>query len=82
MIRIAILDDYQNTALACANWDSIPGDPEIAAFREHLPGEDAVAGALADFDVVVAPRFCPTPPSSTPGRSFWRSPSAFPPRTA
>ena len=56
MIRIAILDDYQNTALACANWDSIPGDPEIAAFREQLPGEDTVAGALADFDVVVAMR--------------------------
>ena len=56
MTRIAILDDYQNSALACADWDSIPGDPEIVAFRQHLAGEGAVAEALADFDVVVAMR--------------------------
>jgi phosphoglycerate dehydrogenase-like enzyme len=54
--RIAILDDYQNVALDCADWDSIPGDPEIEVFREHIPGEDAVAEALADFDIVVAMR--------------------------
>ena len=46
MTRIAILDDYQNTARECADWDSIPGDPSIVAFHEHLPGEDAVAEAL------------------------------------
>jgi phosphoglycerate dehydrogenase-like enzyme len=54
--RIAILDDYQSTALECADWDSIPGNPEIVAFREHIPGEEAVAEALADFDIVVAMR--------------------------
>ena len=54
--RIAILDDYQNTALDCADWDSIPGAPEIVTFRQHIPGEDAVAKTLADFDVVVAMR--------------------------
>ncbi len=56
MIRIAILDDYQNTARACADWDSIPGDPGVVTFHQHLPGEDAVAEALADFDIVVAMR--------------------------
>lgn len=56
MTRIAILDDYQNTARDCADWDSIPGDPEIVVFREHIPAEEAVAEALADFDVVVAMR--------------------------
>ena len=56
MIRIAILDDYQNTALDCADWASIPGDPEIVVFREHIPSEDAVAEALAEFDIVVAMR--------------------------
>ncbi len=56
MTRIAILDDYQSTALECADWDSIPGNPEIVAFREHIPGEEAVAEALADFDIVVAMR--------------------------
>jgi len=56
MIRIAILDDYQNTARQCADWNAIPGDPEIVAFHQHLPGEDAVAEALADFSIVVAMR--------------------------
>jgi phosphoglycerate dehydrogenase-like enzyme len=54
--RIAILDDYQNAALDCADWSAIPGDPEIVSFREFIPGEDAVAEALADFDIVVAMR--------------------------
>jgi phosphoglycerate dehydrogenase-like enzyme len=54
--RIAILDDYQNTALACADWTTIPGDPEIVVFGEHIATEDAIAQALADFDVVVAMR--------------------------
>ncbi|NIM29183.1 MAG: D-2-hydroxyacid dehydrogenase family protein [Gammaproteobacteria bacterium] len=54
--RIAILDDYQNVALDCADWEAIPGSPEIVVFREHLADEDAVAEALADFDVVVAMR--------------------------
>jgi phosphoglycerate dehydrogenase-like enzyme len=56
MIRIAILDDYQNTARDCADWNAIPGDPEIVAFDQHLAGEDAVAEALADFDILVAMR--------------------------
>ena len=56
MTRIAILDDYQNTALACADWTTIPGDPEIVVFGEHIATEDAIAQALADFDVVVAMR--------------------------
>ena len=54
--RIAILDDYQNIALECADWATIPGEPEIVVFGEHIAAEDAVAEALADFDVVVAMR--------------------------
>lgn len=56
MTRIAILDDYQRTALDCADWDSIPGDPDIVTFHEPFAGEDAAAEALADFDVLVAMR--------------------------
>ncbi len=56
MTRIAILDDYQGTALDCADWESIPGNPEIVVLREHIPGEDAVAEALAGFEIVVAMR--------------------------
>ncbi len=54
--RVAILDDYQNIGLAAADWSSLPSDVEVAVFNEHIKGEQAVANALAGFDVVVAMR--------------------------
>jgi phosphoglycerate dehydrogenase-like enzyme len=54
--RIAILDDYQNTALDCADWTSIPGDPEIVVFQEPIASQDAAAEALAGFHILVAMR--------------------------
>ncbi len=36
MQRIAILDDYQDVALSCADWGSLPGPPEITVFSEHI----------------------------------------------
>ena len=54
--RVAILDDYQNIALAAADWSSLPSDVEVTVFNEHTKGEQAVANALAGFDVVVAMR--------------------------
>ncbi|MFQ6022803.1 MAG: D-2-hydroxyacid dehydrogenase family protein [Acidiferrobacterales bacterium] len=54
--RVAILDDYQNIALAAADWSSLPSDVEVTVFNEHIKGEQAVADALAGFDVVVAMR--------------------------
>jgi phosphoglycerate dehydrogenase-like enzyme len=55
-VRVAILDDYQNVALDSADWNSLPPDVELVVFDRHLKGEDAVARALADFDVAVAMR--------------------------
>lgn len=54
--RVAILDDYQKIGLAAADWSSLPSDVEVSVFNEHIKGEQAVADALADFDVVVAMR--------------------------
>lgn len=54
--RIAILDDYQNAALAAADWNSLGPDAEIEVFNDYIEGEDAVAGALKGFDVVVGMR--------------------------
>jgi phosphoglycerate dehydrogenase-like enzyme len=56
MIRIAILDDYQQRALGAADWASLGDDVDIVSFDHHLGDEDAVAAALADFDVVVVMR--------------------------
>ncbi|MGW7536740.1 D-2-hydroxyacid dehydrogenase family protein [Amycolatopsis sp. NPDC054798] len=53
-MKIAILDDYQNVALQCAEWESL--EAEIEVFTEPFAGPDEVVARLAGFDVVVAMR--------------------------
>ncbi|MEU7043224.1 D-2-hydroxyacid dehydrogenase family protein [Streptomyces varsoviensis] len=54
--RVAILDDYQRVAHRYADWDALPGHPELTVFTEHLGGPDDVVAALEPFDAVVAMR--------------------------
>ncbi len=56
MTRVAILDDYQNVALAVAEWRSLGPEVTVEAFHERLGGEDALVKRLADFEVIVAMR--------------------------
>ncbi|WP_409181849.1 D-2-hydroxyacid dehydrogenase family protein [Amycolatopsis sp. VS8301801F10] len=53
-MKIAILDDYQNVALQCADWE--PLGAEIEVFTEPFSGPDDAVARLAGFDVVVAMR--------------------------
>ncbi len=55
VVRVAILDDYQNVALRLADWDSLSGC-EVVAFSDHLSDEARLAGRLGDFDIIVAMR--------------------------
>lgn len=52
MLRLAILDDYQNCALALADWASVSGQVEVRTFTDHLADPDRLAVRLADFDAV------------------------------
>jgi D-3-phosphoglycerate dehydrogenase len=52
----AILDDYQNVALAMADWSNVRTDVEIKVFNEHLGLADKVVAALKDFAIVCAMR--------------------------
>src|ERR1700674_752691 len=56
MMRLAILDDYQNVALTMADWDGLRPGVEIQAFHDTLANEDAVAERLRDFEIIVAMR--------------------------
>ena len=56
VMRVAILDDYQNTALASADWSLISGRTEIEVFTDHLFVEDEIVRRLQDFDVICAMR--------------------------
>ena len=52
MLRIAILDDYQDVALSLADWGLLGDDCEIVRFERNLASEDEAAAALAGFDVL------------------------------
>jgi phosphoglycerate dehydrogenase-like enzyme len=56
MIRIAILDDYQNAALEMADWSPLAGRAEITVFNDHLSDFDKVVERLLPFDVVCVMR--------------------------
>jgi len=56
MTRVAILDDYQDVALAMADWRSLGPEVTVEAFHERLGGEDALVKRLGDFEVLVAMR--------------------------
>ena len=55
-MRVAILDDYQQVALASADWSAVTAQAEIYVFTEHIARTDALVSALEPFDVVVAMR--------------------------
>ncbi len=52
MLRIAILDDYQNVAQSLADWSQVGPDAEVVSFNRNLATIDEAAKALADFDVI------------------------------
>jgi phosphoglycerate dehydrogenase-like enzyme len=51
-IKIAVLDDYQNIALKMADWSSIPGNPEIKVFNDHISELEPLVQRLFPFHVV------------------------------
>lgn len=55
-MRIAVLDDYQQVALAMANWQPILERAEIDTFADHVSEADELVARLAPYDVVVVMR--------------------------
>ena len=56
MVRAAILDDYQNVAMAFADWSPIAKDVEIKVFNKPFGSQDEAIKALQGFAVVVGMR--------------------------
>jgi phosphoglycerate dehydrogenase-like enzyme len=54
--KIAVLDDYQNVALECADWSVLRDRADITVFHDHLANPDAVIERLLPFDVVCVMR--------------------------
>jgi phosphoglycerate dehydrogenase-like enzyme len=56
MMKIAILDDYQNVALKLADWSQLEKRARIDVFHDHLPDANAVVMRLLPYDVVCVMR--------------------------
>jgi phosphoglycerate dehydrogenase-like enzyme len=55
-LAVAILDDYQDAALASAPWHELGPEVSVARFTDHLDSVDALAERLQPFDAVVLMR--------------------------
>lgn len=55
-MRVAILDDYQQVALASADWSAVRERAEIHVFASPIARTEALVNALEPFDVIVAMR--------------------------
>jgi phosphoglycerate dehydrogenase-like enzyme len=51
-IKIAVLDDYQDIALKMADWSSLPGNPEIEVFNDHIAEIEPLVERLLPFNVI------------------------------
>lgn len=56
MRTCAILDDYQNVATTVADWRTLAGSVDVRVFTDHLSDRQALAEALAAFEIIVAMR--------------------------
>jgi phosphoglycerate dehydrogenase-like enzyme len=55
-VRVAVLDDYQEVALASADFSVLAGRADVVVFTDHVADIDALADRLAGFDVAIAMR--------------------------
>jgi D-3-phosphoglycerate dehydrogenase len=56
MVRAAILDDYQNVAMAFADWSPLAKEVEIKVFNKPFASQDDALKALQGFAIVVGMR--------------------------
>jgi lactate dehydrogenase-like 2-hydroxyacid dehydrogenase len=56
MLRIAILDDYQDVALKSADWSSLSDRATLTVFNDHVSDANEIVDRLTAFDVVCVMR--------------------------
>src|SRR4030088_1609079 len=56
VVKIAILDDYQNVALSIADWSTVAKKTDITVFNDHIDQTDALVERLLPFDAICVMR--------------------------
>ena len=52
MVRIAVIDDYQNVARTLADWDSLPEGTQVDFYQDHLTDMDALVERFRGYDII------------------------------
>jgi len=55
-LRCAVLDDYQDVALAMADWSGVRDAVDVVSLRRHITDRDELVAALEDYEIVVLMR--------------------------
>jgi phosphoglycerate dehydrogenase-like enzyme len=55
-MKIAILDDYQNVALKCADWSGVSSRAQIDVFNDHVTDPELLIERLKPYDVLAVMR--------------------------
>jgi phosphoglycerate dehydrogenase-like enzyme len=56
MVKIAVLDDWQDVARSGADWSRLAARADLVFFADAFASEDAAALALKDFDILLTMR--------------------------
>jgi len=56
MVRVAVLDDWQNVARQSADWSALQNRAEVVFFQRPFADEDEAANTLAAFDILIPMR--------------------------
>src|ERR1700721_2791412 len=56
VVKIAILDDYQNVALSIADWSAVAKKADITVFNDHIDHTDVLIERLLPFDAICVMR--------------------------
>ncbi len=56
MVKVAVLDDWQDAARSSADWAPLEARAELTFFPDAFANEDQAAKALADFDILLTMR--------------------------
>jgi phosphoglycerate dehydrogenase-like enzyme len=56
MVKIAVLDDYQNVALKAADWSVLPAEAQVTTFNDHVADPAKLIERLRDFEIVCVMR--------------------------
>ncbi len=65
LVKLAILDDYQNVALSSADWSSIQDKCDITIFHQHLGDENNIIQVLSEYTIICCMRERTPFPEST-----------------